>query len=80
MKSLTSLWNVLANEMASRCSTSTTKDINTVLGRTENEGISFLTITLPSFGKDFQYCLDQGMVVPKSFLPSERRDHVSPHF
>jgi len=67
MKSLTSLWNVLANEFASRCGTSTTKDINTVLGRVEHEGLSFLTITLPSFGKDFQFCLDQGMVVPKSF-------------
>ena len=51
MKSLTSLWSVLANELASRCGTSTTKDIKTVLGRVENEGMSFLTITLPSFGR-----------------------------
>jgi len=72
MKSPTALWNVLANEMASRCSTSTTKDINTVLGRVEHEGVSFLTITLPTFGKDFQYCLDQGFVVPKAF-PSFRK-------
>jgi hypothetical protein len=72
MKSLTSLWIILANEFASRCGTSTTKDINTVLGRVENEGLSFLTITLPTFGKDFQFCLDQGLVTPKSF-PSFRK-------
>ena len=80
MKSLTSLWNVLAMEMASRCSTSTTKDINTVLVRTENEGLSFLTITLPSFGKDFQYCLDQGMVVPKAFLSFRKTGSCLPSF
>ncbi len=68
MKSLISLWNVLANELASRCGTSTTMDIKTVHGRVESEGLSFLTITLPSFGKDFQYCLDQGLVTPDSFL------------
>ena len=72
MKSLTSLWNILSHELGSRCDTSTTMDIKTVQGRVENEGLSFLTITLPSFGKDFQYCLDQGMVVPKAF-PSFRK-------
>ena len=80
MKSLISLWNVLANEMASRCSTSTTKDINTVLGRTEHEGISFLTITLPTFGKDFQYCLDQGFIVPKAFLSFRKTGSCLPSF
>jgi hypothetical protein len=80
MKSLTTLWNVLANEMASRCSTSTTKDINTVLVRSEHEGISFLTITLPTFGKDFQYCLDQGFVVPKSFSSFKKVGSCLPSF
>ena len=80
MKSLTSLWNVLANEMASRCGTSTTMDINTVHGRTEKEGMSFLTITLPSFGKDFQYCLDQGLVAPKSFLSFRKTGSRLPSF
>ena len=80
MKSLTSLWNVLANEMASRCSTSTTMDINTVQGRIEHEGMSFLTITLPTFGKDFQYCLDQGFVVPKSFSSFRKTGSCLPSF
>jgi len=80
MKSLIALWNVLANEMASRCSTSTTMDIKTVHERTEHEGLSFLTITLPTFGKDFQYCLDQGFVVPKSFLSFRKSGSCLPSF
>jgi len=80
MKSLTSLWNVLANEMASRCSTSTTLDINTVQCRSEHEGLSFLTITLPTYGKDFQYCLDQGFVVPKAFLSFRKTGSCLPSF
>lgn len=80
MKSLIALWNILANEMASRCSTSTTKDINTVLERSKHEGVSFLTITLPTFGKDFQYCLDQGMVVPKAFLSFRKSGSCLPSF
>jgi len=80
MKSLTSLWSVLANDLASRCGTSTTKDINTVLGRIENEGMSFLTITLPTFGKDFQFCLDQGLIAPKSFLSFRKTGSCLPSF
>jgi hypothetical protein len=80
MKSLTTLWNVLANEMASRCSTSTTMDINTVHERSKHEGISFLTITLPTFGKDFQFCLDQGLIVPKSFLSFRKTGSCLPSF
>lgn len=80
MKSLNSLWNMLAQEMASRCSTSTTMDIQTVQGRFKHEGLSFLTITLPAFGKDFQYCLDQGMVVPEAFLPFRKTGSCLPSF
>jgi len=80
MKSLISLWNILAGELASRCSTSTTMDIKTVQGRSKHEGMSFLTITLPSFGKDFQYCLDQGMVTPESFLSFRKTGSCLPSF
>jgi len=80
MKSLTSLWSVLANELAGRCGTSTTMDINTVLGRIKHEGMSFLTITLPTFGKDFQYCLDQGLVSPESFLSFRKTGSCLPSF
>ena len=80
MKSLISLWNTLAADVASGCSTSTTMDINTVQGRTKHEGLSFLTITLPTFGKDFQYCLDQGFVVPKAFLSFRKTGSCLPSF
>ena len=80
MKSPIALWNVLADELARRCSTSTTMDVNTVRGRFEHEGLSFLTITLPTYGKDFQYCLDQGFVVPKAFLPFRKTGSCLPSF
>jgi hypothetical protein len=64
MKSLTSLWSITAHEMAVRCCTSATQDINTVLRRVEHEGLSFLAITLADFGKATQKWLDQGLVVP----------------
>lgn len=37
-------------------------DIKTVQGRVKHEGLSFLTITLPNFGKDFERSLDRGYV------------------
>ena len=80
MKSLFTLWKTLAEELASRCCTSTTRDINTVSRRIEHEGLSFLTITLPTYGKDFQYCLDQGFVVPKSFSSFRKVGSPLPSF
>ena len=62
MKSLMLLWKMLAQECASWCNTSATMDCKTVQGRLNHEGVSFLTITLPTFGKDIQKCLDQGYV------------------
>jgi hypothetical protein len=62
LKSLMLLWEKVALEMATRCNTSATMDIKYVQGRSNNEGLSFLTITLPRFGKDTQKCLDQGWV------------------
>ena len=38
------------------------RDLRTIKSRVESEGISFLTITLPSFAADFERSLDQGMV------------------
>ena len=67
MKSLIALWKILAEDLASGCCTSATMDIKTVQGRSKHEGLSFLTITLPSFGKAFQKGLDQGMVARDMF-------------
>ena len=60
MKSLLLLWIRIAEESAVRCCTSATLDVKYVQRRYEHEGLSFLTITLPTFGKDFEKSLDQG--------------------
>lgn len=62
MKSLLSLWKVLAHDMGERCAVDTTRDINTVARRFEHEGLSFFTITLPAYGKAFESWLDHGQV------------------
>ncbi|DAD51360.1 RNA-directed RNA polymerase [ssRNA phage Esthiorhiza.2_41] len=62
MKSLMSLWSQVAEESATICCTSASRDIKTVAARVEHEGLSFLTITLPDYGKAIQKWLDQGQV------------------
>jgi len=73
MKSLMSLWSRLAEESANQCCTSATRDINTVASRFEHEGLSFLTITLPTLGKAFESWLDQGQVSIHPSFSSGRR-------
>ncbi len=62
MKSLTTLLQEVLVESGTWCHTSTSQDLKTALARIEHEGLSFLTITLPNFGKDFEKSLDQGFV------------------
>lgn len=44
------------------------RDIMTMTSRVKNEGLSFLTITLPQFGKDFERSLADGAIGPTHFL------------
>jgi len=67
MKSHMLLLQVVLDDLGTRCCTSTSRDFNTITARVEHEGLSFLTITLPQFGKDFERCLDQGAVLSSSF-------------
>lgn len=62
MKSHVVLLRMLLEESGNRCCTSTSQDLEKILARVKDEGLSFLTITLPQFGKDFQRSLDQGVV------------------
>lgn len=62
MKSLLLLWKTVARETATWCCTVADHDINTVVARSNEEGKSFLTITLPAFGKAFERSLDQGWI------------------
>lgn len=43
------------------------RDVKTIASRIENEGLSFLTITLPDFGKDFDEALSVGQVGSNHF-------------
>jgi hypothetical protein len=79
MKSLTLLWNTIAHELAVGCCTSAHRDIETVAERSKNEGLSFLTITLPSFAKDFERCLELGKMDDSLFSSFINRG-VSRHF
>jgi len=55
------------------CCTSTTRDFETITRRVNHEGISFLTITLPTFARDLERALDEGVVGPHLFLSFKKR-------
>ena len=69
MKSLDNLAVSTLHEMGVWCAVSTDQDAKTVLGRFKAEGESFLTITLPTFGKAFERCLELGALDPNLFRP-----------
>lgn len=43
------------------------RDLKTLRSRVEHEGLSFLTITLPSLGSDFDRCLSDSSIGPTHF-------------
>ena len=73
MKSLITLWQMVASDFeAAGCRASTARDLKTIASRTEDEGLSFLTITLANFGKDFQKSLELGFVDHDHFMGFSR--------
>jgi len=62
MKSLTGLWISITRECGEISGVCAEKDIVYALSRFENEGLSFFTITLPSYGGDFDKSLSIGKV------------------
>jgi len=62
MKSLMCLLREVLADAGTWCRVSTTLDCKTVERRVEEEGLPFLGITLPTFGKDLEKGLDQGYV------------------
>lgn len=76
MKSLLTLWYKLAADAASTCSVDITRDCITVTSRSRDEGESFLTITLPKFGKDFDRCLADGRIPDSAFAGFSRKGHL----
>lgn len=74
MKSPIVLWTVLANDLASSYpAICVMRDVEYVAQRFEREGMSFLTITLPAFAKDFEKSLADGRVGSNAFLGFRRR-------
>lgn len=59
MKSLMLLWMVVAEDFGDRCRVCTTRDYELVARRVEDEGLSFLTITLPEVAKDLERALSR---------------------
>lgn len=62
MKSLLLLLHHVLIDMGTLCCVSTSQDEKTILTRVKHEGLSFLTITLPDFAKDFERSLELGKV------------------
>ncbi len=67
MKSLVNLLQHVLEDFGDRCHVSTTADLKSIRRRFEDEGLSFLTITLSNYGSDFQKALDRGYVARDLF-------------
>lgn len=76
MKSLTDFLQQVLEELGTWCDTSTGRDYKTIAARAQSEGRSFLTITLPSFAKDFEEALDNGKVGRHLFTGFRRRGEL----
>ncbi len=72
MKSLMRLWQELAADLSAVHGVSTTRDYLTVTRRVEKEGLSFLTITLPTFASDLERGLELGRVDSNHFVGFHR--------
>jgi hypothetical protein len=79
LKSLIVFLRYVLIDLSTWCGTSTTLDLKTIERRAKHEGLSFLTITLANFGKDFQKSLDQGFVGNDQF-PGFSRTGGLPRF
>lgn len=76
-KDVLAVCNCVISDASAKCTTdikaNAKRDYLTIKSRLRNEGLSFLTITLPNFGKDFERCLDYGQVTPTAFQGWKRR-------
>lgn len=79
MDELIRLWVIIAEEFGDGCSVDTTYDKNLVVGRSKSEGESFMTITLPDFGKDFDRSLADRQISATAF-PGFSRKGAIPRF
>lgn len=76
MKSLTAFAQVLLEDLEEWCGVSAPRDHQTVASRVEHEGFSFLTITLPAFGKDLEKALADGQIGDDHFCGFARSGRI----
>lgn len=70
VRRLTSLAREVYYDACAKCTANKLpeeRDIDELMSRVKDEGISFLTITLPNLGSDFERCLDLGHIAPGYF-------------
>jgi len=79
VKSLMLLWKEVALEYGRLCRVSTDRDFDRVTRRVKDEGVSFLTITLPTLSKGLERALEQGWSEP-SLYPAFAGKGKVPHF
>lgn len=76
MKSLIAFSHVLLKDLEQRCGVSAPRDHKRITSRIEHEGLSFLTITLPAYGKDFDRSLSLGKIDDDLFTGYQRRGGI----
>lgn len=76
MKSLIVLYRHLLADAGRKCGTTTNRDYEYILGRVEQEGNSFLTITLPTFSDDFDISLEEGRIDSNAFRSFGKHDAI----
>lgn len=67
MKSLVTLLTTLIDELGGYCTVDTSRDIKTVMTRSQNEGVQFLAVSLPTLGKGLERALALGEANPTLF-------------
>jgi len=73
MKSRSDIWLCALEELGEHCSVSTARDAQTFARRLSREGDEFLTLTLPSFGKELERALASESIPTGSFAGWSRR-------
>lgn len=67
VKRCLTLLSAMCQDIGLACSTSMERDLMTIRSRSEHEGQSFFTITLPTFAKAFELALEKGRIAPDLF-------------
>lgn len=80
MKSLADLLVLLLRDCGGKCGVDVTRDVETLRSRVAHEGMSFITITLANYAKDFDQALDAGRVAPGLFASFGRLKSGIPEY